>query len=276
MALTDTNGLYGAIRFLQAARDVGIKPILGADVVFYYTPPSQASSHPPAPSLPRQALVPSDALLPEHHRAVLLAKTPDGYGNLCRLLSDRHRDRAFNLIDAVSRYRRGLICITDDEQALTAWAHESAEDLYVELTPGPTMSAALAFSRRTGLPPVATTRARFLHPAGFTVHRLLRAIALNTTLSRLSPSVCCTPTHWLMPAALMEQYFPHVPAALENTGRIAAACHTDWRFGETIFPTFRRLSDRESFNLLKDKTYKGALTRYGTCHQTFANELSTN
>ena len=54
MALTDTNGLYGAIRFLQAARDVGIKPILGADVVFYYTPPSQASSHPPAPSLPRQ------------------------------------------------------------------------------------------------------------------------------------------------------------------------------------------------------------------------------
>jgi len=264
MALTDTNGLYGAIRFLQAARNVGIKPILGADVVFYYTPPSQASFHPPVPSLPRQALVPSDALLPQHHRVVLLAKTPDGYGNLCRLLSDRHRDRAFNLIDAVRRYRRGLICITDDEQALTAWAHESAEDLYVELTPGPTMSAALAFSRRTGLPPVATTRARFLHPAGFTVHRLLRAIALNTTLSRLSPSVCCAPMHWLMPAALMEQYFPHVPAALENTGRIAAACHTDWRFGETIFPTFRRLSDRESFNLLKDKTYKGALTRYGT------------
>ena len=83
--------------------------------MLYYTHPSQASFHPPAPSLPRQALVPSDALLPEHHRAVLLAKTPDGYGNLCRLLSDRHRDHAFNLIDAVCRYRRGLICITDDE-----------------------------------------------------------------------------------------------------------------------------------------------------------------
>ena len=48
LALTDTNGLYGAIRFLQAARDAGLAPILGAELVR------------------------------ETHRAVILAKTPDG------------------------------------------------------------------------------------------------------------------------------------------------------------------------------------------------------
>ena len=33
LALTDTNGLYGAIRFLQAARDASLAPILGAELV---------------------------------------------------------------------------------------------------------------------------------------------------------------------------------------------------------------------------------------------------
>ena len=33
LALTDTNGLYGLIWFLQIAKEMGIKPIIGADIV---------------------------------------------------------------------------------------------------------------------------------------------------------------------------------------------------------------------------------------------------
>jgi error-prone DNA polymerase len=32
MALTDTNGLYGAIRFVEEARQQGLRPILGAEL----------------------------------------------------------------------------------------------------------------------------------------------------------------------------------------------------------------------------------------------------
>ncbi len=32
LALTDTNGLYGAVRFWKAARERGIKPIFGAEL----------------------------------------------------------------------------------------------------------------------------------------------------------------------------------------------------------------------------------------------------
>ncbi len=32
LALTDTNGLYGAIRFLEIAKETGLRPILGAEV----------------------------------------------------------------------------------------------------------------------------------------------------------------------------------------------------------------------------------------------------
>src|SRR5687767_10923657 len=62
LALTDTNGLYGAIRFLEVARHEGLKPIIGAELVH------------------------------GAHRAVLLAKTPIGYANLCRILSAYHGD----------------------------------------------------------------------------------------------------------------------------------------------------------------------------------------
>ena len=81
LALTDTNGLYGAIRFLEVARDAGIKPILGAELVH------------------------------EARRAVLLAKTPIGYANLCRILSARHCDEAFDFTATVAQHRAGLVIL---------------------------------------------------------------------------------------------------------------------------------------------------------------------
>ena len=60
MALTDTNGLYGAIRFVAEAHQQDLRPILGAE------------------------------LTTADHRALLLVKSPDGYATLCRLLSERH------------------------------------------------------------------------------------------------------------------------------------------------------------------------------------------
>ena len=243
IALTDTNGLYGAIRFIEQAKQRRLRPILGAE------------------------------LTTDHHRAVLLAKTPDGYANLCRLLSERHGNPSFNFLLSVSRYRDGLIIVTDDNAALTAWAKESRQDLYVELTPGPSMYRTLLFSRLVDLPPVATNRVYFSHAHDFATHRLLRAIALNTTLSRLPEEACCAPTQWLMPPARMASQFPHVPEAIENTLRIAEACYSDWRFGETIFPAFRRLSDEEAFLTLREQTYTGAQNRYGTITQTIRDRI---
>jgi DNA-directed DNA polymerase III PolC len=233
LALTDTNGLYGAIRFLEIAKETGLRPILGAE------------------------------LRHGGHRVVLLAKNADGYANLCRVLSARHCDEAFDLIAAVDRYRDGLIILSDDQHAMTAWKHTSPEDLYVELTPGAMMHDALAFSRRANLPPAATNRVHFVDPRQFHLHRLLRAIALNTTLCRIPSDACCAPTHWLASVSTLERYYPHVPHALANTRRIAEQCRTDWDFRDTIFPAFRQLTDEGAFRRLQEKTFEGAAWRYG-------------
>jgi len=248
MALTDTNGLYGIIRFVEEAKQQGLRPLLGAE------------------------------LTTADHRALLLVKTSDGYASLCRLLSERHGDPSFNFRRAVSRFRDGLIVATNDESALLAWAAESREDLYVELTPGPIMHHTLLLSRRLGLPPVATNRVYFSRTEEWSTHRLLRAIAMNTTHSRLRDDECATPAQWLVSGAYMARHFPHAPDALENTVRIAEACHSEWRFGDTIFPAFRRMKDEEAFALLKEKTYEGALKRYGNLssevRQRIERELS--
>ena len=59
LALTDYNGVYGAVRFIETARAVGIKPIIGAEVT-----------------------------VDEAGKLVLLARNLKGYANLCRIISD--------------------------------------------------------------------------------------------------------------------------------------------------------------------------------------------
>lgn len=234
LALTDTNGLYGAIRFIEVAKQYGLKPILGAEL--------------------RQGV----------RRVVLLVKHPEGYANLCRLLSLLHSGESCDVIKAVAQYSLGLIVISDDMLALKAWKKRKLVDLYVELTPSAMMHQSLQFSRDYKLPVVATNRVRFVRPHQYGLHKVLRAIALNATLSTLPTEQCCAETNWFAPASFMEEHFPHVPDALENTQRIAEMCQTDWNFKETIFPAFRQLSDAQACTLLRDKTYDGAIWRYGT------------
>src|SRR6266571_3109043 len=81
LALTDTNGLYGAIRFLEIAKETGLRPILGAELI-HYTRPPQARRDAPLPG--HTCPLPASPNAPISRRAILLVKNPDGYSNLCR------------------------------------------------------------------------------------------------------------------------------------------------------------------------------------------------
>src|SRR5262245_46132940 len=76
LALTDHGVLYGAIDFYQAARNKGIKPIIGCEV--YVAPGSRLEKKTGSGS--------RDI----YHHLVLLAKDEVGYKNLIRLLTDAH------------------------------------------------------------------------------------------------------------------------------------------------------------------------------------------
>jgi len=233
LALTDRNGLYGIPHFLDCARRHSLRPLIGSEAIH------------------------------GGQRAVLLARDSEGYANLCCLLSDLHCREDFVLNEALLRFRNGLTILSDQPQLLAPLRKQSRDRLYVELSPGHQMHRALVLSRELSLPPVATSRAVLLEGEDFEVHRLLRAIALNTTFSRLSPKETAKDCDLLLSGERMADYFPHCPQALENTLEIAATCKTDWDFSQTIFPAFRGQSDAQSFAQLETRARAGALWRYG-------------
>ena len=132
LALTDRDGVYGAVRFVQACASVGIAPVLGVDLALDL--PHVGDVRPPMPPAvgfgptgaawpPRRASPSTGAHLPDgvgrgpsrssrsanqgtsparggawvdprHPRTVLLARDRRGWASLCHLISAVHSTRA--------------------------------------------------------------------------------------------------------------------------------------------------------------------------------------
>ncbi|MEK7282246.1 MAG: DNA polymerase III subunit alpha, partial [Acidobacteriota bacterium] len=257
IACTDIDGLYGVVRFREIALDSGLRPILGAEVT--------------APEARR---------LRAGERATLLVKTPEGYANLCRILTRRHLDPAFSVFDALRADSGGLAVLSPSLAVLQATLEaRGPRDLYLALGSSAAPSAAegaltrLRAARRLGIEPVAVNDVHFVDAGGFELHRLLRAIALNTTLDRVPPEELASPQAWLKPPAEMERAYPHCPEAVAATVRIAEECALDEApWGALVFPRFADLAidgaaangtPGDSFALLQVRCEEGARRRYG-------------
>jgi len=233
LALTDINGLYGLVFFVQMARERGIEPIVGSE------------------------------LLSDGSRAVLLVKNQQGYANLSHIISARHCHQDFDLIRTLRQKREGLIILSDNFKLLKLFRHDSIEDLFVEMSPGFQMANCYAFSRKTGIPPVATNRVCLITKDQFRLHSILRAVSLNSKLSRLIRDDTCREHNFLNSQRSMIDQFPHAPTAIENTLKIADLCLLDWDFDRIIFPRFEKMDNTEAFDQLYRKAMDGCRRRYG-------------
>jgi len=266
LALTDTDGLYGAVRFFDVARDAGLRPILGAEVT---GPGGRGATEARGDGL----------------RATLLIRDPAGYAALCRLLTRRHLDPRFDLKSALLAGSDGLVVIASSLPLLLALRQERGpRDLYLALGPvGASAAGAqrggvlrgIAEARRLGIEPVAVNDAHFLDARDYDRHVLLRAIALNTSRDRVPPEDLAPPSAWLKPASEMERLVPHCPEALDTAARIAGECalaSPPW--GRLVFPRLADLSaadgatglpggSGDSFDLLRARCEEGARWRYG-------------
>ena len=92
LALTDHDGVYGSLEFAYAAKAFGVRPITGAEVT-----------------------------LADGSHVTLLVETPQGYSNLCRLLTAAHagtRPKVTELLPPsldrhlFATYNEGLICLS--------------------------------------------------------------------------------------------------------------------------------------------------------------------
>lgn len=248
LALTDLNGVYGAVWFWDAAKEAGLKPILGADVI-------EAGGQ---------------------TRAVLLVKEPKGWSRLCRILTNRHLANnrpagcgptlKCGLPAMLIEDRDGLVILSSDMDLLGELVKNGVtDDVYVALSPGVADERKLiAFAHEARLKLVATGDVYFAEREGYELHRLLRAIDLNSTLSRVKPGEFVSPKSWLTSKAEMAARYPHVPEALKNAWELAERVslkNPPW--GELIFPAFNGLTEEGAYRMLVEKSFAGARKRYG-------------
>ncbi|MDC0161029.1 PHP domain-containing protein, partial [Gemmatimonadales bacterium] len=119
LALTDHNGLYGSMEFAQAAKLANLQPITGVELTLRDCFPGIAE--------------------PESgHHITLLAETPTGYANLCRLLTEAHMnsergDPRLSLESLLMR-PEGLILLTGCAKGPITAALESSVEQAETLT----------------------------------------------------------------------------------------------------------------------------------------------
>ena len=237
LALTDTDNLCALWPFLNSCEREGLTPIVGAEV----TDPHRK------------------------HRAVCLVANESGYRNLCRLLTCRHTDEDFRLKDAVAAHKNGLVVLTQSANLLSGWHAEGVS--VAGAIPRRPLPAAHRLRRTAdclGVPVVATPGSFFLDPADMAMHRMLRAIAHNTSLSRLPADEVAPPDAWLAGPQEYKRRFAICPEAISATDQIAGRlAFRGPRFGIVMPPLLGQNGTNPAEHLRK-QAYEGARQRYGT------------
>ncbi|ROR01844.1 DNA polymerase III subunit alpha [Desulfosoma caldarium] len=226
----DRNGFYGLMRFLSAARREGLAPVVGVHLVH------------------------------EGRHVLALAKDFTGYERLCALVTRLHLDSGFSLERDCAHGGAHVAMVSADEAFLKAV--RSRVETYAAVLPGPAGRRTLRMAKEMKVPAVAVHPVYFADPEDFSLHRLVRAIDTNRTLSTLDPRELASSEAWLKPVEAAARHFPHCPEAVSNAETLLRQCFTDWSRFETVFPAYGNGSE-DGFDVLVRRCRKGVRWRYG-------------
>ena len=233
LAMTETNGLWGFIRFVQHARAAKIKSLAGVNLITKYD------------------------------EVILLAENQTGYENICRATSRVHDDDTQSMTEILDSIISGIFVLSPKAVTLRSLAQTIPNShLFVELRPGVEEVQARNLSKELHLEVVATGDVYFLAPEDQKAHHVLRAIDHNTTLNHVDPKGVKSPQHWFRSEKDMIKLFPNSMDALNNSVYLAERCKSDWSFVNTIFPNLSLKNTHQANSQLKALVYKGAKQRY--------------
>jgi len=276
MAITDHGALYGAVAFYQAAKNKGIKPIIGVET--YVAPRSMTSKEGKADSQP--------------FHLILLAKDYTGYQNLCRLVTDAHIDGYYYKprIDHehLAKYSEGLIGLSaclggevakalevDDWELARKVAGEygdifGKDGFFLEL-----QDHGLAEQRRlneqllrlapeAGLPLVVTNDLHYVREDQSEAHDVLLCVGTGNNLD--TPNRLRFETHefYVKSAAQMGALFPDHLDAVRNSRRIAEMTNIELPLGTLRIPHFPVPDGHTPDSWLREECQRGLARRYGT------------
>ncbi|MEF8982137.1 PHP domain-containing protein, partial [Thiohalorhabdus sp.] len=249
LALTDINGVYGAVPFYQAARAQGTKPLIGA------------------------RLAEANADL----GCVVLARDFPGYQALCRLVTAyRLGEDEWRAIAAEAAPHLFFLAGSREWlDALDGSAVRAAGSLYARRVPADLCRSRAErlgrerlarYARARGIPPVASGEVTFVDPEAHTAHRVLAAMGAGTTLARLHPAAHAPASATLRDADHLRAAFAGEREAFANACRIASGCADDIlapALGTLRYPPAPLPADTDPVEELRRLCRRGLDWRYG-------------
>lgn len=301
VALMDVNGVYGAPRFYQAARQAGIKALVGAEVVLDEDPPLHQRAGrlgplgllpEPPPRPPGQKRAPgkaSPSVAPDGARLTLLVESRAGYKSLCRLLTAAARGRAKGEArlswDALAEHAAGLRCLTGGEEGPLARALEEGgidaarrmlermrglfgDRVHVELQRHRLREeehrnqALVDLARALRLPLLATNGVRYAKAEDKPLHDVLTCIKHHTTLDAAGRLLAAHRERHLKSAAEMARQFKDLPEAVTASAELAE--RLDFTLADLgyRFPDYPLPPGETAASYLRHVTWNGARARF--------------
>ncbi|MGG7097351.1 DNA polymerase III subunit alpha [Clostridium sardiniense] len=274
MAITDHGVMYGCVDFYKAAKEEGIKPILGCEVY-----------------------VASKSMLIKNvdkdngtNHLVLLVKNETGYENLMKIVSAASIDGFYYKPrvdhDYLRDHSEGLIALSaclggEVQKALLNENYEKAKDIaltykdifkegfYLELQnhgmeeQRKVNELNIKLSKETGIPLVATNDVHYIEQRDSKSHDILMCIQTGKTVEDPDRRRYPSDQFYLKSADEMYDMFSYVKEALENTIKIADQCNFDYEFHVSKLPKFPLPTDEDDpYIYLRDTCFKGLLERY--------------
>ncbi|HKW70961.1 MAG TPA: error-prone DNA polymerase [Candidatus Dormibacteraeota bacterium] len=256
LAITDTGGVYGAVRHLQACRKLGIKPIIGS------------------------------ALEVDGEELILIARNLGGYSNLCRLLSISHADQpkgeARTKLATIAEHRGDLFYLsaTDSERRLRdlqdALGRENVfSELHHHLRPEDewVLEGRAAMARRCGAGVVATNQVHYHVAARRRLHDVLVAVRHRATLDEASPHLFPNSEHRLKGGDELRPLFNSHAEAVATPWQIAQHCDVDLDFRKVRFPGYPVPAGETPFSFLYKLCFEGLRERYRPITSTVTRRL---
>ncbi len=293
VALVDRSGVYGAPRFHKAAREAGLRALVGAEVVLadrqsHGTSASKTSA-PKTSAPPKMTRREAAARALEGRRLTLLARNREGYRNLCKLLTAaaRGRPKGDARVDEtlLAQYNGGLHCLTGGTEGLVAHclAHEGLDAgrklldrlarlfegrLHVELQRHHLRSeeqrnrALLELADRLRLPIVATNGVRYARPTDKSLHDVLTCARHYTSIDHAGARLSAHRERHLKGAAEMEVLFRDLPRALDASVDLAEELEFTLDDLGYRFPDYPLPPDETPASFLRRITWNEARARF--------------
>jgi len=285
IAITDHGVMYGCIDFYKAAKEAGIKPIIGCEV---YVARRKMSD--------RVHGIDND---PYH--LVLLCENRTGYENLCYIVSQAFTEGFYGKprvdIDLLRERHEGLIALSaclagaipqylleDDyasakEYALTMADIFGEDRFYLELQDHgideqrPVNQGVMRLARETRLPLVVTNDAHYLRKEDATMQDVLLCIQTGKTVDDTNRMKFQTEEFYLKSEEELRQLFPNCDEAFDNTVKIADMCNLEFVFHEYHLPSFPVPDGYTNERYFRKLCYEGFEERYQDPPQEYIDRL---